>query len=254
MASVFLSFQKHILITNNEIKLITSLKQKKYRDQEGLFVAEGKKCVSALIDSKLSVFKLLVDEDVMFHHPDAIKVSTSVIQKITSLKNNNGIVGIFHKPDETPLLDKGLTLVLDGVRDPGNLGTIIRLCDWFGLQNLVCSPDTVDCFNSKVVQATMGSLATVSIYYKVLTSYLETTRKPIFGAVMEGVNVYAEKLPSEAILIMGNEGNGISESVSKYINQFVTIPNFSTSMSAESLNVATATGILLSEFRRTTGR
>lgn len=238
------------MISQKEIKLITSLKQKKYRDQEGLFVAEGKKCVKALLDSKLSLYKLLVAEEVEFTFQHATQVTTSVLQKVTSLKNNNGIVAVFYKPESKPFFDRGLTVVLDGIRDPGNLGTIIRLCDWFGVENLVCSLDTVDCYNPKVVQATMGSLATVPIYYKDLSMYLPTCKKPIYGAVMEGINIYNETLCSESVIVMGNEGKGISQAVSKYINQFVTIPNFSNGKGAESLNVATATGILLSEFRR----
>jgi TrmH family RNA methyltransferase len=150
------------------------------------------------------------------------------------------------------LKNSGLIVALDAIRDPGNLGTIIRLCDWFGVQQLICSEDTADCYNPKVVQATMGSLARVQIHYVSLLEFFEATDLPIYGGFMDGKNVYSEKLPKDGIIVMGNEANGISEEIIQKITHKITIPRFGNLQKTESLNVATATAILLSEFRRFT--
>ncbi len=142
-------------------------------------------------------------------------------------------------------------VALDGVRDPGNLGTIIRLCDWFGVKNLICSNDTVDCYNSKVVQATMGSIARVNISYVDLEDFLtENDQMPIMGTFLEGENIYTSELPKDGILILGNEANGISSKIEKLVTQRINIPQYGNSAETESLNVATATAVVLSEFRR----
>ena len=141
-------------------------------------------------------------------------------------------------------------MALDTINDPGNLGTIIRLCDWFGVKQLICSRETVDCYNSKVVQASMGSLTRVSISYLNLAAYLERVSLPIFVADMDGVSVYKSQLPSSAILVMGNEANGISEPIKQLISTKLSIPRYGNSQQVESLNVASATAILLNEFRR----
>ena len=141
-------------------------------------------------------------------------------------------------------------MALDTVNDPGNLGTIIRLCDWFGVEQLVCSKDTVDCYNSKVVQATMGSLTRVSISYLNLPEYLQTVSLPIFIADMDGVNIHKAKLPASAVLVMGNEANGVSETLKQLVSNKISIPRYGNSNQVESLNVATATAVLLNEFRR----
>ena len=144
--------------------------------------------------------------------------------------------------------------MLDAVRDPGNLGTIIRLCDWFGITQLVCSRDTADCYNPKVIQATMGSIARVEVTYGDLESYIKNSNLPVYGACMEGVNVYTQTWAANGILVMGNEANGISEGISKLLHEKITIPQFGKKHETESLNVATATAILLSEFKRSTER
>jgi TrmH family RNA methyltransferase len=146
----------------------------------------------------------------------------------------------------------GITVVLDAIRDPGNLGTIIRLCDWFGITQLVCSLDTVDCYNPKVIQATMGSIARLPIHYLDIESFLKGTNIPVYTAMMEGANVYQTSLPTNAILIMGNEANGVSSAVQALATHPIAIPQFGTIQATESLNVATATAILLSEFTRIT--
>jgi len=228
----------------------------------GLFVAEGPKIIQDLLLSGLKLDSMYVT-DASHDLADAFRanfgfsegfvpVSSVQLQKLSALKTANTMLAVFHQPKEQIVSENGLLLALDMVRDPGNLGTIIRLCDWFGVTQLVCSNGTVDCFNPKVVQATMGSIARVSVVYLDLLEFVQHTKLPMYAAVMDGNNVYASKLPEQALLVMGNEANGISSEIASHIQHQITIPNFGTGNSAESLNVATATGILLSEFRRFT--
>jgi len=198
----------------------------------------------------LQLHSLFSSEENSNFSKTAILISQLELQKISALKEANTLLGVFYIPKKGEALQEGLQVVLDRVRDPGNLGTIIRLCDWFGVKQLICSHDTVDCFNPKVVQATMGSIARVSVSYLDLSGHLKNTSLPIYGAVMDGINVYAQPLPEKAILVMGNEANGISPNITSLLQKKITIPYFSKNATAESLNVATATGILLSEFKR----
>ena len=159
-------------------------------------------------------------------------------------------MAVFKIPKAKQMVEKGLIVALDDVRDPGNLGTIIRLCDWFGIETLFCSEESVDIYNPKVVQATMGSISRVNVVYGSLEAFLTKTKLPVFGTFMDGKNIYQEKLPSEGIIIMGNEANGISSSVEKLVSERIAIPRFGNLQVTESLNVATATAIILSEFKR----
>jgi len=250
---VFLQFKNRIiLISKSEIKLITSLRQKKYRLQYGLFVAEGVKIIQDFLDSGVFPHSIYTVETLRSVFPEAEVVSENELKKISNLKVPSGCLAVFKIPtlQEPPV--KGLVVALDGVRDPGNLGTIIRLCDWFGVLFLFCSEDTVDCYNPKVVQASMGSIARVKVQYGVLQTYLKSAPLPAFAAVMEGSSVYTEVMPAEAILVLGNEANGISEAIKNFCKNTISIPAFGKSKTAESLNVAMATAILLSEFRRAT--
>ncbi len=237
-------------ISKNHLKLITSLQQKKYRQKHQLFVAEGVKVVKELLASTLEVHTLFCTHDFLAPVDNVITISDKELKKISNLKTPNKVFGIFKIPKEEALKNDELTIVLDAINDPGNLGTIIRLCDWFGVTQLVCSKDTVDCYNSKVVQASMGSLTRVSVIYTDVSKYVAETKLPIFMADMKGENVYKTKLPKEAILVMGNEANGVSDEMKALVNSTLTIPRFGDSQQTESLNVATATAILLSEFRR----
>ena len=238
-------------ISKNQLKTITSLSQKKYRQQHNLFVAEGVKVVQELLQSSLELVKLYATDDFVIDDDSKLeKISPKDLQKISNLKTPNKVLGIFKIPDEKPLQEKGLILALDTINDPGNLGTIIRLCDWFGITQLICSKETVDCYNPKVVQSSMGSLTRVSIKYIDLKSFLKETNLPIFIADMDGENVYKTDLPKEAILVMGNEANGVSDEIKGLIKNKISIPRFGKLQETESLNVATATAILLSEFRR----
>ncbi|SNR17338.1 TrmH family RNA methyltransferase [Tenacibaculum jejuense] len=240
-------------LSKNQIKLINSLRQKKYRKINQLFIAEGVKVVNELLSSNLKVNSIFATEDyVLDEQYTKIRtlISETELKKITALKTPNKVLGVFHIPEVNEVEDEGLIVALDAINDPGNLGTIIRLCDWFGIQKLVCSTDTVDCYNQKVIQSTMGSISRVHISYEDLEEYLTSTDLPSFVADMEGENVYTTKLPQNAVLVMGNEANGISKSIREIIQNKLTIPRFGKINQTESLNVATATAILISEFKR----
>ena len=240
-------------LSKNQFKLITSLKQKKYRLKHHLFIAEGTKVVDEFLDSNFELDQLFcVDNSSYSNIENCYLVSDAILKKISTLKTPNNVVAIFKIPKVQKLKNDGLILVLDGINDPGNLGTIIRLCDWFGVDQLICSENTVDCYNTKVVQATMGSLTRVSIVYTAIENYLQNTQLPIFATLMDGENVYKSNLPKSGVLVMGNEANGISEQILKLTNNAISIPRFGNLQQTESLNVATATAILLSEFKRLT--
>lgn len=240
------------MVSKNEIRLITSLAQKKYRNKHLLFVAEGEKLVHELLKSHFKVKKIyaLKDLDLDLDKDQINRVTSSELKKISNLTTPNNVLGIFEIPVFRKPIDKGLQIVLDGIKDPGNLGTIIRLCDWFGVSQLICSKDTVDCYNPKVVQATMGSLARVNITYTDIESYLFNSKLSKYMTLMDGDNIYKQSLPKEAIIVMGNEANGIRESIQKLADYQIAIPNFGMESQAESLNVAMATAVFLSEFRR----
>ena len=237
-------------LSKNYIKLITSLSQKKYRLKHKLFVVEGVKVVHEFLNSSYEL-EIVFSTDTDFSSTDKfIEVTDQELKKISSLKNPNKVLAIFKIPNQINPIMGGLILALDSINDPGNLGTIIRLCDWFGIEQLVCSNETVDCFNSKVVQASMGSLTRVAVSYLDLKKYLQNASVPIFIADMDGLNVYKTKLPDSALLVLGNEANGISDDIKQLVTTKITIPRYGAFQQTESLNVATASAILLSEFRR----
>ena len=237
-------------LSKNHIKLITSLSQKKYRQKHQLFIVEGVKVVQEFLSSSYELEILFSTENDFSFTNKFIKVSDQELKKISGLKNPNKVLAIFKIPNQINPKTDDLVLALDNINDPGNLGTIIRLCDWFGIEQLVCSNETVDCFNSKVVQASMGSLTRVAISYLDLKKYLQNTSVPIFIADMDGLNVYKTKLPDSAVLVLGNEANGISDDIKQLVTTKITIPRYGAFQQTESLNVATASAILLSEFRR----
>ncbi len=242
------------MISKSQIKLITSLSRKKYRDQHSFFVAEGPKVIAEFIEEGLEL-QLLFTSEIAINETEVYhQVTQADLKKISNLTNPNTSLAVFKFPKKIAATTKGVRLVLDGIQDPGNLGTIIRLCDWFGITELVCSKDTVDCYNPKVVQATMGSLARVNITYVDIEALLLKTDLPIYGGVLEGVSVYQEKIAEDCYLVVGNEGNGISEKIITLLSHKITIPQYGVSQNTESLNVATATAILLSEAMRPTGK
>jgi|SRR5690554_625977 len=236
------------MVTKNQIKLISSLQQKKYRKQHGLFFVEGQKVIQELLDSNFVLEELFVTEAIFEEIPSRNTISENDLKKISALANPNNSLAVFRIPDQEQAVFDGLILALDSVRDPGNLGTIIRLCDWFGIKHLICSEDTVDVYNPKVLQATMGSITRVKVSYLNLNEFLSQTDLPVFGTFMEGENIYKTSLPTEGIIVLGNEANGISTAIEQSITHKITIPRFGNP--TESLNVATATAVILSEFRR----
>jgi len=238
------------MLSKSQIKIITSLKQKKYRQQHKLFVVEGVKTIKELLKSSLDLHKLYTTELFNIDTKDEVLISEMDLKRISFLITPNKALAVFKMAEPKPIDKSGLIVALDAIRDPGNLGTIIRLCDWFGVKELVCSKETVDCFNPKVIQATMGSITRVNINYIDLSNFLKTSKSPVFGAFMEGKNVYKVKFPEQGVLVMGNEANGVSKEVEAIITEKISIPRFGSIQATESLNVATATAILLSEFRR----
>jgi len=240
------------LISKSQIKLIRSLQQKKYRSKLKLFVAEGPKVINELLTAKFKLHSLYATVGNLFTGVNSEIISDEEISKISFLKNANNSVAVFTIPEQKKPKKEGITLLLDSVRDPGNLGTIIRLSDWFNVSNIICSSDSVDCFNPKVIQATMGSISRVSISYCDLTEYLSLNDLPVYAGTMDGKNIYKEKLPENAIVIVGNEANGISDNLLNLTTHKIGIPRFGNNHQTESLNVAVATAILFSEFKRFT--
>lgn len=233
-------------LSKAQVKWVRSLQQKKNRDAEGVFVAEGEKCVNDLRDA----FEL-----VLLASPE--NASRMEIEQMSSLRNPQGTIAVFRKREETDIDTQQLLVALDGVQDPGNLGTIIRTCDWFGIHDILCSKDTADCYNPKVVQATMGALARVRVHYVDLPSVLANLSKqgiPLYGTLLDGKNIYdTNAIPDKQIgvIIMGNEGNGISPEIRKLISHPLFIPSYpADTPTSESLNVGIATAIVLAEFRR----
>ena len=239
-------------LSKNQLKLITSLGQKKYRQKHKLFVAEGIKVVREFLQSSFELHSLFATNNAFQGIPSnkVFQISSADLHKISSLKTPNKVLALFHIPEEFDYSNSDLYVALDSVNDPGNLGTIIRLCDWFGIEHLLCSKETVDCFNSKVVQASMGSLTRVSIHYLDLIPTFQKLQKPVFIGDMDGENIYASVLPSEGILVLGNEANGVSIAIKNAADRVISIPRFGSLKETESLNVATATAVLLSEFKR----
>ncbi|WP_019038444.1 TrmH family RNA methyltransferase [Psychroflexus tropicus] len=241
------------MLSKNQIKLIKSLNKKKHRLEHGLFVTEGVKVIKEFLNSSFQLKALYSVADIFFiEEGESFIISEKDLGKISNLKTPQTALAIFEIPNSLKEIDKTqLSLSLDGIRDPGNLGTIIRMCDWFGIKDLVCSEDTVDCFNPKVVQSTMGSLSRVNITYTDLQAFLLDDSLHVYGAFMEGDNVYSTSLQTKAsTIVLGNEANGIRPDVLPHINQRISIPSYGNAMGAESLNVAMAGSILLSEFKR----
>ena len=240
------------MLSKNQIKFIRSLKKKKFRQLNQLFLAEGVKVVNELLNSSFKLHKLYGTASFQntFKINDLQIITEEELKMVSDFTNPNQVIGIFEIPEEKKPLDQGLTVALDDINDPGNLGTIIRLCDWFGVSQLICSNNTVDCFNPKVVQASMGSLTRIQINYVDLSNYLTQEKRVIYGTFLDGENIYNSKHEINSVLVLGNEANGISERIGELVQRKLTIPQFGDQQQTESLNVATATAIFLSEFRR----
>jgi len=231
-------------LSKNKIKWIRSLRLKKNRDAEGLFIVEGTKMVQEILNGDIAEIEYLVTTDESFDSQMiALLTDASTMKSISGLSTPGSLLAVVRKP-EFQIESISWTLALDGVQDPGNMGTIIRTADWFGIKEIVCSHNTVDCFNPKVIQSTMGSIFRVNVKYQDLKEYFDTDSRPVYGALLEGENMNFINSPKEGILLMGNEGNGISSELIDTISHPIHIPGKG---AAESLNVAVATGVLLSK-------
>jgi len=245
------------MLSKSQISFLKSLQQKKVRKTHGLFLAEGIKSISEFISSYYQI-------DTIYHTPtfehqlpntrqkiNFEQTSATDLAKFSSLTTPQEVIALIKIPTwpalQTQNLQQGFSIVLDGIQDPGNLGTIIRTADWFGIKNIICSEDTVDAYNPKVVQATMGSLSRIQLHYTDLHQLLKTTTLPIFGALLDGENIYTTNFGGNGLIVMGNEGNGIRPEIQALIKRPVTIPLLG---KAESLNVAIATAVFCSEVSR----
>lgn len=252
------------MLSKNKIKLIQSLNRKKDRDESGLFLVEGNKMVEEALRSEYQIETLVCTAQFADQHPEIrskakeiIEADKDSIQKASLLQNPQEALAIIMQPENKKPklnLNEELCLALDFIQDPGNLGTVLRIADWFGIDTVICSENTVDVYNPKVVQASMGAIFRIKTIYTNLESFLLKTaqdRIPVYGTFMDGNNIYTEQLTKNGIIILGNEGNGISDQISKLVTHTIAIPTFSTNPNkAESLNVAIAASICCSEFRR----
>jgi len=245
------------MLSKSNISLLQSLHHKKFRREHGLFLVEGYKSVTEFANSAYQI-------EAIYHTatmaPKMLKlsqkmnfyeISSTVLEKISALKNPADIIATVKIP-QWPVLDhhtlnKKFSIVLDGIQDPGNMGTIIRTADWFGIHHIICSEDCVEVYNPKVVQATMGSLSRMNVHYTNLPTVLSETQLPVYGALLDGENIYSTDFGTEGLIVMGNEGNGLSEGVKQKVTKAITIPRGG---EAESLNVAIATAVFCSEINR----
>ncbi|MGB5982836.1 MAG: RNA methyltransferase [Nonlabens sp.] len=237
------------MVTKARLKLIKSLSRKKFRKEYGLFVVEGYKSISELIDSGLECEEILITEG--NHHLNSYDpevVSKKEMQSLSNVTTPPGYLAVFKTPSFSGI-SEGPTIALDNIKDPGNLGTIIRLADWYGIKNIVCSDQSVDCYNPKCVQASMGSIARVQIHYLELFSFLENTDLPIHVTAMEGSSIYKTNIFQDSIIVMGNESHGVRPEILERFST-ISIPRAPSETDTESLNVAIATSIVVSEWMR----
>jgi TrmH family RNA methyltransferase len=229
-------------LSKNKIKWIRSLRLKKNRDTEGLFIVEGAKMVQEILTYGNATVQCIITTDSSLpNSANTYVTDTATMKTLSGLNTPSSLLAVVEKP-KFSLESSVWTLALDGVQDPGNMGTIIRTADWFGITEIVCSVNTVDCFNPKVVQSTMGSIFRVRVRYENLDAYLNNEERPVYGALLEGKNMHDFQNPEKGVLLMGNEGKGISEDLLERISHPIHIPGKG---GAESLNVSVATGILL---------
>ncbi len=251
------------MISKGILKLLRSLEQKKIRHQEGLFVAEGPKVVGDLLQVTDARYIIATDEWMSreaearsWQGTQLVEATDEELRKASFLQHPQQVIGIFPMMDSaspTTFPEQQLNLALDGVQDPGNLGTIVRIADWFGIEHIFCSETTADLYNPKVVQATMGSIARVKVHHVDLLKLIESLPAgyPVYGTLLNGSDLYAQPLTPHGLIVMGNEGNGISPEVSRLVNHRLLIPNYPAGRdTADSLNVAIATAITCAEFRR----
>ena len=236
------------MLSRNEFKYIQSLFDKKNRQEEGLFIAEGPKLIEELLKNNYSIKKIYATDNWIAENLDYTDnitiVNEAELSRMSGLQNANKVLAIVHQRENVfPTLDNHFSIVLDSIQDPGNFGTIIRIADWYGIKNILCSEDCVELYNPKVIQSTMGSFVRVHCWYGAIANVLHESSMPIYGALLDGKNVQLQNKVKEGFLVIGNEGKGISKEILPYINHAITIPRIG---GAESLNAAVATGIILS--------
>lgn len=246
------------MLSKAKIKWIHSLEMKKFRNEYGLFLAEGHKLVGDLLPL-LSCRFLAATATWLARNPkpqadEIVEVSDEELRRASIQQHPQEVLAVFEIPQhqlDISALNQSLSLALDSIQDPGNLGTIIRIADWFGIENILCSKETVDAYNPKTIQASMGAIGRVKVHYCQLAELFAQVKVPIFGTFLEGDNIYRKDLPAEGIIVMGNEGKGVSREIADLVNEKLFIPNFPPErQGSESLNVSTATAIVCSEFRR----
>jgi len=237
------------MLTAHTIKTIQSLDKKKYRQKYNLFLVEGNKIIKELPNSDYEIADLysIAPEELNIKTANDVKILPAELKKISFLQTPKDSVAVCKIPENKILQEVSIQLILDGIQDPGNLGTIIRLADWFGIEQIICSNDTVDLYNPKVIQATMGSFLRVNVCYVDLEYYLSNYSFPILGTDMDGENIYKTEFPEKFSLVFGNEGNGLRASTENLITKMITIPRFGKNQSTESLNVSMSAGIILGE-------
>ncbi|WP_295891113.1 RNA methyltransferase [uncultured Vibrio sp.] len=241
------------MITKNQLKTLRALGQKKQRKTLGLFLVQGEKNVLELVNSSLTTKQIFATSDFLAEHShalvgfDCIEAPLDELTKASTLKSNNAAIAVVETPECVVPEAKGMVIALDGVSDPGNLGTIIRVADWYGIKHIVASSDCADPYNPKTISATMGSFARVDVTQVDLPDYLKCSALPVYGAFLEGESVHSTNFKVEGILLMGSESHGVREEAAACVTDKITIPAFG---GAESLNVAMATGIILDNMKR----
>jgi TrmH family RNA methyltransferase len=245
------------MLSKSQIRLLQSLQHKKFRREHGLFLVEGYKSVSEFVNSAYQIETIYYTPAIapkllkLSQNINSEEISANILEKISSLKTPQDVIAVVKIP-EWPVLNYGIlqkkfSLALDGIQDPGNMGTIIRTADWFGIDHIICSEDSVEVYNPKVVQATMGSLSRINVHYTDLAAIIPEIKLPVFGALLDGDNIYNTSFGGEGLLVMGNEGNGLRPEIKALVSKAITIPRTG---NAESLNVAIATAICCSEIHR----
>ncbi len=235
------------MISKSQISIVKKLQLKKYRSKTGLFVAEGQKVINQCIDRGLTIHRIFSTE--LHNNIQSQLINVQQMRKISNFKTPSSILGIFEMPQKREIKTQKIDIVIDRIQDPGNMGTIIRLCDWFGFKQLICSEDSVDCYNPKVIQASMGSFCRVHCFYTNLLDFLNYRNKPIYGTSPNGNSINDFYFEESFILLFGNESQGISQGLYPKISQWIAIDKFSNCQAIDSLNVASTVGICLYTIR-----
>ena len=237
------------MVTKNQINLIRKIKRKRTRREKKLFIVEGKKSIDEFLTSNYELYKIYSTHPNEFNSDNIVNISSSELSKLSSLKKPNKHIAIFHQKDQV-LQKQNFYLLFDRINDPGNLGTIIRTCHWFGVDQIICSVDSVDCFNSKVVQSSMGSLSKVNVVYTDLIKFIKATNKKIIGTSLNSKSISDYSFQNfDGIIVFGSESNGISREIKKEINDYISIPKTVSNSSAESLNLSISVAIFLSKIK-----